>query len=209
MRMPPRAGLILGSGLLVIVAAGILALSDTGSPDRPPAEQIARFSSPATPATVPDAAVRERFMRAFAGLPDGPPAVPSLDLTRIRTFSLGGGTGFAVVAAPRKTGGICWIGYTGPGGSGGCLDSFHNGAGMTEGVRTVGTKKHNVISGLVPDGVSEISFATNAGSFSTPVRNNVFWFVVPDRGPVVESYTLVRANGSRRIEPFGTLGRPF
>jgi hypothetical protein len=209
MRRLPRAGPAPGSGLLVIVLAGIVvALSDTGSPDRPPAEQVARFSAAPTPATVPDAAARRELVRAFSdpGLHGGPPMVKSLDLRHLRRFSLRDPSAFSIVAARSRTGGICFVSSVG---AGACIDSFHNGAGMSEGVHTVGTEKHNVISGLVPDGVSEISFATNAGSFSTPVRNNVFRFVVPDQGPVIGSYTLIRANGSRRVEPFGMLGRPF
>jgi hypothetical protein len=206
-RRPQRVGFVLSSGLLVIVAAGIvIALSDSGSPERPPAEQVAGFSAAPTPATLPDAAARQQFIRAWSnpGLHGGPPMVKSLDLRHLRRFSLGDPSGFSVVAARSKTGGICFIGSVG---GGGCIDSFDNGAGMAEGSRKVGPAMHNVITGFVPDGVSEISFATNAGSFSAPVRNNVFRFVVPTQGPVVYAYTLVRADGSKRVEPFGTLAR--
>ena len=130
--------------------------------------------------------------------------VRSLDLRHLRRFSLGDPSGFSVVAARSRTGGICFISSVG---TGACIDSFHNGAGMAEGNRKVGTAHRNVITGLVPDGVSEVSFATNAGSFSTPVHDNVFRFVVPEQGPVVYSYTLVRRNGSKRVEPFGTFPR--
>lgn len=199
----PRTRLVLVSGLLVIAAAGgVIALSDNGSPQRPPAEQVASFSVAPTPATLPDAAARQQFVRSFSdpGAHGGPPMVKSLDLRHLRRFSLGDPSNFSIVAARSKTGGICFISSVG---SGACIDSFHNGAGMTEGYRKLGAAKHNVITGFVPDGVSEISFTTNAGSFSTPVRHNVFQFVVPDRGPVVESYTLVRSDGSKRVEPFG------
>jgi hypothetical protein len=203
MRKPPHIGLVLVSGLLVIAAAGVvIALSDNGSPQRPPAEQVASFSAAPTPATLPDAAARQQFVRSFSdpGLHGGPPMVKSLDLRHLRRFSLGDPSDFSIVAARSKTGGICFISSVG---TGACIDSFHNGAGMAEGYRKLGAAKHNVITGFVPDGVSEISFTTNAGSFSTPVRHNVFQFVVPDQGPVVESYTLVRADGSKRVEPFG------
>ncbi len=201
-----RIRLVVTAGLLLVAAAGVvIALSDDGSPELPPAERVASFAAPPTPATVPDAATREQFVRAFShpGLHDGRPMVESLDLRHLRRFSLGDPTRFSIVAARSKAGGICFLGSAG---AGGCIDSFHDGAGMSVGYRKIGVTKHNVISGFVPDGVAEVSFAMSGGRFTTRVHDNVFRFVVPDQGGVVRSYTLVGDNGSKRVEPFGTLG---
>jgi hypothetical protein len=187
--------LIAGS---VAVAGAIAFAVSRGSSDEParsPVAQVASFSVAPSSASLPDAAARQRFVAAFS---EGRSIIATLDLHRLRSFSLGSADDFSVVAAPAAKGGICYLDSRG---RGTCIESFHEGAGMTEGYRRVnGGAKHNVISGLLPDGISKITFATNAGSFSTPVRHNVFQFVVPDQGPVISSYTLAREDGSTRAE---------
>ena len=65
MRRPRQIGFALVSGLLLVVAASVvIALSDSGSPERPPADQVAGFLAASTPATLPDALARRQFVRA-------------------------------------------------------------------------------------------------------------------------------------------------
>lgn len=194
MRASVIAGLL---GVLAAVGAIAVAVERSGrrKPTTPAAE-VASFAAPATRSSAPSAAERQRFITAFSR---GPGLVKTLDLGRIRRFSLGSAGAFSLVAAPTRKGGICYLDSA----SGGtCFDSLENCSGFTEGYRKVGGSKHNVITGFLPDSVVRITFASGASRASTTVRDNVFQFIVPQRlWGGIHSCTLTRADGSTRTEP--------
>jgi hypothetical protein len=201
---PRRTRAFAIAGLLVVLAIGggiALERSHDASTASPgfggsAATQIAGFAAAPTASSSPSAAERQRFVTAFS---EGPSLISTLDLRHVRRFSIGGAAGFSLVAAPTKAGGICYLDSA----SGGeCIATFEKGAGMTEGYRKVGGSKHNVVAGLLPDGVVKIAFASGAAEASTPVHDNVFQFVVPPKlFGGIDSYTVTRADGSTQRWP--------
>ena len=192
-----RASVI--AGLLgVVVIAGAIAVTveqSRGTSHRTPAAEIASFAAAPTGSSAPSAVERRRFVTAFS---HGPSLVATLDLGHVRRFSIGGVAGFSLVAAPTKTGGVCYLDSA----SGGtCIARFEKGSGFTEGYRKVGGAKHNVIAGLLPDDVVEIMFASGTAKAATAVHDNVFQFVVPPSlFGGIHSYTLTRSDGSTHTE---------
>jgi hypothetical protein len=198
MKRPSLLRAIVIAGLLGILAiGGAIAFGRSGgtTPHSGKAE-IAAFAAAPTASSVPSAAEKQRFVTVFSR---GPSLIATLDLAHLRRFSLGGAGAFSVVAAPRKKGGLCYLDSAS---GGACIDTFDKGAGMTEGYRKVGGAKHNVITGLVPDGFVSIAFRSGAATAATQVHDNVFQFVVPPSlYGGIDSYTLTRADGSTHSEP--------
>jgi hypothetical protein len=196
-RPSPRRAIAI-AGLLGILAIGGAIAFDRSRGTTPQSGQaeIAAFAAAPTASSLPSAEEKQRFVTVFSR---GPSLIATLDLAQLRRFSLGGAGAFSIVAAPRMKGGLCYLDSA----SGGvCIDTFATGAGMTEGYRKVGGAKHNVITGLVPDGFVSIAFRSGAATAATPVHDNVFQFVVP-RSLLggIDSYTLTRADGSTHSEP--------
>ena len=188
------------AGLLVVLAFGggiALERSHEASTAAPgfggsAVAQIAGFAAAPTASSRPSAAERRRFLTAFS---EGRSMLSTLDLRHVRRFSIGGAAGFSLVAAPTKTGGVCYLDSA----SGGtCIARFEKGSGMTEGYRKVGGSKYNVITGLLPDGVVKITFASGAAEASTPVHDNVFQFLVTTEA--LRRHRLVHAHARRRID---------
>ena len=197
-RPSPLRAIAIAGLLGVLAIAGAVAFEHRRGTTTPksPAEQIAVFAAAPTASSLPSAAEKQRFVTAFS---HGPSLVATLDIAHVRRFSLGGAGGFSLVAAPTKKGGICYLDSA----SGGvCTDTFAMGPAMTEGYRKVRGAKHNVITGLVPDGYVKIAFASGAASAATLVHDNVFQFVVPPSlYGGIDSFTLTRADGSTHGEP--------
>lgn len=191
--------LILLGAIVVICAGAVLVISrsggDSAAARRSPADRIASFSAAATISSLPKADERKGFVEAFS---HGRSTIRTLDLDHLRRFALGDPDEFSLVAAPDAKGGVCYLDST----SGGtCLDSFHDGAGMTLSFRKVNGVKHHVITGLVPDGVSKLIFDSARARHAVAVHDNLFQFVIPtsDRSRF-DSYTLVADDGSSTTE---------
>jgi hypothetical protein len=199
-RPSPLRAIVIGGLLGILAIGGAIAFDRSGgtTPQAGKAE-IAAFAAAPTASSVPSAEEKQRFVTVFSR---GPSLIATLDLAHLRRFSLGGAGVFTVVAAPRKKGGLCYLDSA----SGGvCIDTFAKGidcAGMTEGYRKVRGAKHNVITGLVPDGFVSIAFRSGAATAATQVHDNVFQFVVPPSlYGGIDSCTLTRADGSTHSDP--------
>lgn len=186
----------------MLSTAGVIVLFRTTAPAAAQpgaAEVVAAFSRPQTDSAsrVSDAQAAlfsQVFTRNHPQSNSTPNHAP--DPARLRRFQLGDASQFEITAAPTASGGICYLDSL----SGGtCLDSFTHGAGM---IMSIGPMHHLAITGMVPDGVVELSVRTKTGAtFVAKAVNNVYRLDVP-RGispSEIRQYVMTYVNGTKYV----------
>jgi hypothetical protein len=196
-----RATVTLIAVVFAVGFAAVVANEQASSPkasDTPPANAISAFSRPAATPSGADAALVGKFKTVLSR-----PAAEShqVDVTRIRTFKLGDSTSFEIVAAPQANGGICYEDTL----SGvACFDNFSAAAGVSFTKGVIFGLDHWVASGLVPDGVSQVSLQTANDTYRALVVDNVFRLDLPANVTPndMSSYSLVASSGQTTTQTF-------
>ena len=202
MRKPGALPMVVVLVVAMLSTAGVIVLFRTTAPRAAQpgaAEVVAAFSRPQTDAArrVSDAQAA-LFTQVFTrNIPQSSLiTINAPDPARLRRFQLGDASRFEVTAAPTASGGICYLDSLS---GGGCFDSFTHGAGM---IMSFGRTHHLAITGMVPDGVVELSVRTKTGAtFVTKAVNNVYRLDVP-RGispSEIRQYVMTYVNGTKYV----------